>query len=51
MKQKIERAAAFIKEHVKETPKIGLILGSGLGVLADEIEGAVKLTYETIPDF
>lgn len=51
MKQKIERAAAFIKEHVKETPKIGLILGSGLGVLADEIEEAVKLTYETIPDF
>nr|MDH3099159.1 purine-nucleoside phosphorylase [Bacillus velezensis] len=44
-------SAAFIKEHVKETPKIGLILGSGLGVLADEIEGAVKLTYETIPDF
>ena len=33
LKQKIERAAAFIKEHVKETPKIGLILGSGLGVL------------------
>ncbi|KXZ21515.1 purine-nucleoside phosphorylase [Bacillus nakamurai] len=51
MKQKIERAAAFIKENLKETPKVGLILGSGLGVLADEIEGAVKLTYENIPDF
>ncbi|MEC2307362.1 purine nucleoside phosphorylase I, inosine and guanosine-specific [Bacillus atrophaeus] len=51
MKQKIEQAAAFIKQHAPQSPKIGLILGSGLGILADEIEGAVKLKYEEIPDF
>ncbi|MDS9997179.1 purine nucleoside phosphorylase I, inosine and guanosine-specific [Bacillus atrophaeus] len=51
MKQKIEQAAAFIKQHAPQSPKIGLILGSGLGILADEIEGAVKLKYEDIPDF
>ncbi|PSA93175.1 purine-nucleoside phosphorylase [Bacillus atrophaeus] len=51
MKQKIEQAAAFIKQHAPQSPKIGLILGSGLGILADEIEGAVKLKYEAIPDF
>ncbi|MCG8397718.1 purine nucleoside phosphorylase I, inosine and guanosine-specific [Bacillus atrophaeus] len=51
MKHKIEQAAAFIKQHAPQSPKIGLILGSGLGILADEIEGAVKLKYEDIPDF
>ncbi|WP_434704988.1 purine nucleoside phosphorylase I, inosine and guanosine-specific [Bacillus atrophaeus] len=51
MKQKIEQAAAFIKQQAPQSPKIGLILGSGLGILADEIEGAVKLKYEDIPDF
>ena len=28
----------YIKEHVKEIPKIAIILGSGLGSLADDIE-------------
>ena len=51
MFDKIERAAAFIKEKYNGAPKIGLILGSGLGVLADEIEQAVKIPYEDIPFF
>ncbi|MGY0209244.1 purine-nucleoside phosphorylase [Bacillus subtilis] len=33
------------------TPEIGLILGSGLGVLADEIENPVAIPYEDIPHF
>lgn len=32
-------------------PEIGLILGSGLGDLADDIEDAVKIPYEDIPNF
>lgn len=32
-------------------PEIGLILGSGLGELADEIEDAIKIPYEDIPNF
>lgn len=32
-------------------PEIGLILGSGLGELADDIEDAVKISYEDIPNF
>lgn len=51
MKDRIERAAAFIKQNLPESPKIGLILGSGLGILADEIENPVKLKYEDIPEF
>lgn len=34
-----------------ENPEIGLILGSGLGDLADDIENAIVLPYEEIPNF
>jgi purine-nucleoside phosphorylase len=49
--EKIQNAASFLKEKYSNTPKIGLILGSGLGVLADEIENPVKIPYNEIPDF
>lgn len=48
---KIQHAASFLKERFKDQPKIGLILGSGLGVLAEEINKAVRIPYEEIPDF
>ncbi|MFK2824271.1 purine-nucleoside phosphorylase [Bacillus sp. B190/17] len=51
MREKIEQAAEFLKKESNKQPKIGLILGSGLGVLADEIEYAVKIAYSSIPDF
>ena len=33
------------------TPKLGLILGSGLGAFADSIERAVSIDYSELPDF
>jgi purine-nucleoside phosphorylase len=50
-KNKIKNAASFLREKFGEQPQIGLILGSGLGVLADEIEEPVKIPYSEIPDF
>lgn len=47
----IETSAQYIKGKFSSTPTIGLILGSGLGVLADEIEDAIKIPYEEIPEF
>ncbi|WP_404802415.1 purine-nucleoside phosphorylase [Bacillus shivajii] len=47
----IEEAKQFINEKIEDRPTIGLILGSGLGVLADEIESAVKIPYSEIPGF
>lgn len=47
----IKEAAAYIKDQINIVPDIGLILGSGLGVLADEIEDAVNIKYEGIPHF
>ncbi|WP_409297971.1 purine-nucleoside phosphorylase [Peribacillus sp. SCS-26] len=51
MYEKINQAADYLKEKLSGTPEIGLILGSGLGVLADEIEDAVKIPYGEIPNF
>ena len=48
---KIQESANFIKNQSNITPKIGLILGSGLGVLGDEIENATKIKYNDIPNF
>jgi len=49
--QKIKEAAAYIARRLTVQPKAGLILGSGLGVLADEIEQAIHIPYEEIPHF
>src|SRR3954468_12743544 len=49
--ESIHNATQFLKEKFQTTPKLGLILGSGLGVLADEIENPVKIPYNQIPDF
>lgn len=49
--EKIQEAANYLKSQTNTQPVIGLILGSGLGVLAEEIEGAVKTPYDQIPDF
>lgn len=47
----IREAADFIRSKTKILPKVGLILGSGLGVLADHIEEAVSISYSDIPYF
>lgn len=49
--QQILEASNFIQEKIKHKPTLGLILGSGLGVLGDEIENATIIPYETIPGF
>ncbi len=48
---KIKAAAAFIADKLGTAPRIGLILGSGLGVLAEQIEQPVEIPYEAIPHF
>jgi purine-nucleoside phosphorylase len=49
--QKMTEAAQAIKGKTTDKPEFGLILGSGLGELADEIENAVKIDYSEIPNF
>lgn len=49
--EKIVEAATYLKGKFQHKPEVGLILGSGLGVLAEEIEEPVKIPYQDIPGF
>ncbi|TDF99274.1 purine-nucleoside phosphorylase [Paenibacillus piri] len=49
--QQIKEAAAYIRGQYAEAPEIGLILGSGLGVIADLVERATVIAYRDIPHF
>ncbi|QDI89896.1 purine-nucleoside phosphorylase [Salicibibacter halophilus] len=52
MRKQIEEATEAVKKQLGGgNVDIGLILGSGLGGLADEVEGAVRINYEDIPGF
>ncbi|MDF2961816.1 MAG: punA [Paenibacillus sp.] len=48
---KIKEAAAYIRSQYTDVPEIGLILGSGLGVIADLVEQAKVIAYHDIPHF
>lgn len=48
---RINETANFIKEQIDFEPEILMILGSGLGPLADEIENPIVISYEKIPNF
>ena len=48
---KIKASADFILKQSKYKPEIGLILGSGLGSLADSIENPEYYNYSDIPNF
>ncbi|SFJ28918.1 purine-nucleoside phosphorylase [Thermoflavimicrobium dichotomicum] len=47
----IREAADMIQKQSSIQPRIGLILGSGLGVLAEEIQDPVTIPYGQIPHF
>lgn len=51
MSKKVIEAVNALKQHVDESPQIGIILGSGLGGLVDDIENAVRIRFDDIPNF
>ena len=44
-------AADYIRSKTSLRPKLALVLGSGLGAFADDLEDRVSLPYSTIPHF
>jgi purine-nucleoside phosphorylase len=44
-----QKAVDIIRQYTTTEPKIGLVLGSGLGGLADTLEDRVSIPYEEIP--
>ncbi|MPQ42181.1 purine-nucleoside phosphorylase [Clostridium tarantellae] len=51
LSRQIQTAADYIKSKSKYTPTVGLILGSGLGAIADQIEEPEFYPYNEIPNF
>ncbi|WP_297087248.1 purine-nucleoside phosphorylase [uncultured Draconibacterium sp.] len=51
MLEKIKATASFIKERIQASPEIGIILGTGLGGLVNEIEIIDSIPYTDIPNF
>ncbi|MGP6140062.1 purine-nucleoside phosphorylase [Jeotgalibaca sp. A127] len=49
--EQLHETTEFLKEKGLLNPEVGLILGSGLGDLADEIMDAIAVPYEDIPNF
>ena len=47
----IQEAAAFIRTKWQGTPLVGIILGTGLGKLVEDIDAEVTLPYQDIPHF
>jgi purine-nucleoside phosphorylase len=47
----IEQARSIVADRIAVAPRVGLILGSGLGALADELEQDVVIAYGEIPGF
>jgi purine-nucleoside phosphorylase len=50
-KNKVEEAAGFLRGKIKNPPGVVIILGTGLGTLAEGIDIAAHLSYEEIPHF
>ena len=51
MLEKIKATANYIKERINASPEIGIILGTGLGGLVNEIEIIDSIPYGEIPNF
>lgn len=49
--EKIKETAAFLQKNGVVAPEFGLILGSGLGELAEEITNAISIDYADIPNW
>ncbi len=48
---KIKETTDFINKKINEKPVVGIILGSGLGDLADDIVKEAEIPYKDIPNF
>lgn len=48
---KLKETVAFLHKQISQQPRVGIILGSGLGQLVDAVEITKKIEYDAIPNF
>lgn len=51
MLKKIQETADYLKSKMPTNPKIGIILGTGLGNLVTQLTDTTEFPYDTIPNF
>jgi purine-nucleoside phosphorylase len=51
LRLEIEEAVAAVRRHWAGQPRVGIILGTGLGSVAGQIQTEATLDYESIPHF
>ena len=51
LREKVQAAADAIRKVDPRKPAVGIILGTGLGALAKEIENRKEISYADIPHF
>jgi purine-nucleoside phosphorylase len=49
--ERAEEAAAFVRERVGISPRVAIVLGSGLGSFAESVQHPVAIAYGDIPHF
>lgn len=49
--KQLDESVAYLKSKGFDSPEIGIVLGTGLGRLADEIENSIEAHYNHIPFF
>ncbi len=49
--KRVEESTAAIRAHSELVPRVGIVLGTGLGALAEEIEVEEAVAYDEIPGF
>ena len=49
--EKINESKEYIMAKVNKKPQVGMILGSGLGDMAEKIENPIYINYNDIPNF
>ncbi len=47
----IAEAADAVRRHCSRSPRVGIILGTGLGSVAEQIDAETVIDYEVIPHF
>jgi len=51
MENKLKETIQFIKQKIPLVPKVGIVLGSGLGDFVDQLTEKIVISYEDIPHF
>lgn len=51
LKDKIKESVDFVQPKILETPKVAIVLGSGLGSFADNVENPIAIPTKDIPHY